>query len=379
VSLPRSRRLLLGVIVAALVLVFVESGSCVFFRLTHDRFALARPEQYVQKPEAFDALRRAYDRELGWTHHYDTPFGERPRAREYGHSLALAFGDSFTHGDEVAHDETWPQALAELLEADVYNFGVGGYGLDQALLRFRQVSPRIQAPLVLIAFELRNIDRVVNRYRPFLLPGTGIALPKPRFVLRGGRLELLPNPVTTAEGLDRLADPAFVESMGEQDYWYSVARGPRLSFPYTRLLFDRSIWSQALAARSFRGEVAPRPDENLWQVAGPRALYLAILDAFVAEVTGLGSRPVLVLLPGFHAFHHLRRSSPVVGLDEVLSHCGSRGYTCFDGLTALVNDPQGRKADVFFRPGGHTSPAANRLVAASLAEFLRRRGLADRR
>lgn len=378
-SPPRSRRLLLGVIVAALVLAVMESASYVFFRLARERFALAQPEQYVQRPEAVDALRRAYDRELGWTHHYDTPFGERPRPREYGHSLAMAFGDSFTHGDEVAHDETWPQALADLLEADVYNLAVGGYGLDQALLRFRQLPPRIQAPLVLIAFELRNIDRVVNRYRPFLLPGTGIALPKPRFVLRGGRLELRPNPVTTADGLERLADPAFVESMGEEDYWYSVARGPRLSFPYTRLLFDRSIWSQALAARSFLGEVAPRPDEDLWLVDGPRALYLAILDAFVAEVAKRGSRPVVVVLPGFHAFHHLRRKSPLVGLEQVMSHCEGRGYTCFDGLTALVNDPEGRKVDVFFRPGGHTSPAANRLIATSLAEFLRRRGFADRR
>lgn len=378
-SPPRSRRLLFGVIVAGIVLAVVESGSCAFLRLTHERFALAQPEQYVQKRQAIPELRRAYDTELGWTHHYDTPFGERPRPREYGHPIALAFGDSFTHGDEVAHDETWPQALADQLGADVYNFGVGGYGADQALLRFRQVVKGLRAPVMLLAFELRNIDRVVNRYRPFLLPATGIALPKPRFVLRGGRLELLPNPVTTSEGLDRLADPAFVEGMGGDDYWYSVARGPRLSFPYTRLLFDRSIWSQALAARSFRGEVAPRPDEDLWQVAGPRSLYLAILDAFVTEVTSAGSRPVLVVLPGFHAFHHLRRSSPVVGLDEVLKHCGRRDYACFDALTALVKDPEGRKADVFFRPGGHTSPTANRLIANSLAEFLRRRGLATPR
>lgn len=373
---PQGRRRLLGAIMVAIVLGLVESGSCAFFRLNQDRFILVRPEQYVQKTEALDGLRRSYDRELGWKHHYATPFGERARPHEYGHPVALAFGDSFTHGDEVNDDETWPQALADQFRADVYNFGVGGYGADQALLRFRQVARNVKAPVMLFAFELNNIARVVNRYRPFLLPTTGIALSKPRFILERGGLKLLPNPVERLEDLSRLTDPAFVESLGEDDYWYAVARGPSLSFPYTRLLFNRSIWRQAFAERSFRGEVAPRPDEDVWPVSEPRALYLAILDAFVAEATALGSRPVLVVLPGFPAFHHLRRSRPVEGLTAVLSHCRSRGYVCFDGLAPLVGDPQGRKADVFFRPGGHTSPVANQLIARALSEFLRREGLA---
>jgi lysophospholipase L1-like esterase len=351
----------------------VEAASYAFFTLARDRFATVLPEQYVLKREALPGLLHGYDAELGWTQHYATPYGERPRPRTFGRALGLALGDSFTHGDEVEHAETWPQALAETAQADVYNLGVGGYGADQSLLQLRRLPKDVPGPVLLFGFELRNVDRVVNVYRPFLLPTTGIPLPKPRFALQGGALRLLPNPAPDKAALERLLDPAFVARIGADDYWYSSARNPRFSFPYTRLLFDTSVWRQALGSRDLRGEVAARPEEDLWRVAEPRALYLALLDAIVAEAAARGYRPVLVLLPSFHAFHHLRRNQPVAGRTAVLQHCAAKGYACFDALGLLVDDPARRKADVLFRPGGHTSAEANRAIGAALAASLQRR------
>ena len=47
------------------------------------------------------------------------------------------FGDSFTHCDDVKNNETW-QAIMESYDSniEVINFGVGGFGLDQAYLRY---------------------------------------------------------------------------------------------------------------------------------------------------------------------------------------------------------------------------------------------------
>src|ERR1041384_48040 len=47
----------------------------------------------------------------------------------------LAVGDSFTFGDEVADDETWPAHLEKLLQQRVLNGGVFAYGIDQMVLR----------------------------------------------------------------------------------------------------------------------------------------------------------------------------------------------------------------------------------------------------
>ena len=50
-------------------------------------------------------------------------------------SVILAVGDSFTFGDEVKDDETWPAHLQQLLGRRVLNAGVSGYGFDQIVLR----------------------------------------------------------------------------------------------------------------------------------------------------------------------------------------------------------------------------------------------------
>src|SRR5262245_5312857 len=50
----------------------------------------------------------------------------------------LAVGDSFTFGQQVANDETWPACLERKLKKGVANGGVPGYGTAQALERAKR-------------------------------------------------------------------------------------------------------------------------------------------------------------------------------------------------------------------------------------------------
>ena len=98
-----------------------------------------------------------YDELLGWTFRPNSVrqegtftingAGIRSR-REYDlvpppDTLRIAlFGDSFVAGDDVADDEVWGAQLERLLldagiRNEVLNFGVGAYGMGQALLRWR--------------------------------------------------------------------------------------------------------------------------------------------------------------------------------------------------------------------------------------------------
>lgn len=96
---------------------------------------------------------QSFDPELGWTNQpgrasvLPIVIGEQGArgGRDYPPEpaegvLRLAyFGTSFVFGSEVADEETWCAQLEELdprLEA--LNFGVGGYGTGQALLRMRR-------------------------------------------------------------------------------------------------------------------------------------------------------------------------------------------------------------------------------------------------
>src|SRR5512138_1388260 len=93
---PR-QRLLLALLTTILVLAAIELVSAIFFRLARDRFAFATPEQYVLDAARLEIAARPFDAELGWVSQYPTPFGERPRQREWGRPLLMTFGDSHTH------------------------------------------------------------------------------------------------------------------------------------------------------------------------------------------------------------------------------------------------------------------------------------------
>jgi hypothetical protein len=115
------------------------------------------------------------------------------------------YGDSFTFGADVAHEEAWPNRLAERLGCRVSNFGVGGYGSDQALLRF-ELNETNRAPVVVLGHLTENILRNVNQLRGLLYAGSRWGL-KPRWIVGAdGRLELVPIPTGSLSELSRVIE-----------------------------------------------------------------------------------------------------------------------------------------------------------------------------
>ncbi len=58
----------------------------------------------------------------------------------------LAVGDSYTYGEEVNDDQTWPAYLQRLTGRRVLNGGVTGYGFDQTVLRAEQLADKLSPP-----------------------------------------------------------------------------------------------------------------------------------------------------------------------------------------------------------------------------------------
>ena len=48
------------------------------------------------------------------------------------------YGDSYTYATDVSHEDAWSNILSKMVGGRVANFGVGGYGTDQAYLRFNR-------------------------------------------------------------------------------------------------------------------------------------------------------------------------------------------------------------------------------------------------
>ena len=135
-------------------------------------------------------------------------FGPLPREKSDGIRRILAIGCSFTRGDEVADEETWPAQIdRDRADLEIANMGVGGYGMDQALLRLRREGWKVEPDEVWLGFMPWAAPRLTNMYRPALRRWTNSPAFKPRFALaESGDLQLIENPARTlAEAAELLS------------------------------------------------------------------------------------------------------------------------------------------------------------------------------
>jgi len=268
------------------------------------------------------------------------------------------FGDSYTHGSDVSNEDTW-QAQMERLGSnlEVLNFGVGGYGLDQAYLRYMNDGRQYGSHIVFLGYMSENLLRNVNCFRPFYVPQTGVPLAKPRFVLENEELVLVPNPMQTLDDYGRLRSRPrkTLSAIGADDYFYQA--GLKSS------IFDVSATFRLVKLTMFH--LKPLPGDSVVSVNGydeeSEAFRVTrkIFDDFHKMAVEDGAVPVILFLPNkgdvsrFRSHHDKRYSS-------LLSYFDSVGYEYIDVMDAFGD---ARTDDLFI---GHYSPVATELIAKYL-------------
>lgn len=331
------------------------------------------------------AQRRSYmvpDPELGWVvapkrnkRGYRSNRDAIRADREYAPSpppgvLRLAaFGDSFTHASDVANPMTWEARLEALdPKIEMLNFGVPGYGPDQAFLRYQREGRRFHPHVVLIGFMSENVGRVVNTFRPFYFPNSGMAFGKPRFELAGDGLRLVPNPLPSPEAYRRvLADPEReLPRVGEHDYYYQRrSRRSGLDFlPSVRLAwvlrerFDQPIERDGVY----------NPRSEAFEVS------LRVVETFYRQVLDDGALPVVVVFPQRRDLRAKSEGEPPV-YAPLLAAFRERGLLTLDLMGAFDRyDPQHTMVRTKFI---HYPPEGNEWVARYLADWLRENRLAS--
>ena len=277
-----------------------------------------------------------------------------------------AFGDSFTHGDEVRNEETWQEILMQAHPAvEAMNFGVGAYGLDQAFLRYQHDGADYGAHVVLIGFMPENLFRHVNVYRPFYVPNSGLALAKPRYVLDGGRLVLVENPMRDLAGYrERLAHPEReLARLGAHDLFFQVRpHEGAFDLPLVRVLksvrWAWADWRLGVSGGSYdtRGE--------------PFQVTAAIVEAFAATVSRNGSLPIVVVYPRRRDVERFQRDGSR-HYAALIDHCRTRGIRVIDLVESLGSG--GARLDALV--SRHYTAAGNRVVADAIWRYLEREGL----
>jgi hypothetical protein len=340
---------------------------------------------------------RSFDPDLGWcrrpgergtevTDRGRTSFeiddrGCRRNPGFTGEPAAVAcFGDSYTFCRLVDDDQTWPSHLSRMLGVNAANYGVGNYGLDQALLRLERELPGLESRVVVMGVVPETIARVHSYWKHYFEYGNVLAF-KPRFTQEADGLRLHPSAVRT---------PADYATYGQRlagikaldPFYRGKFRPDVLRFPYLPKFVRRArrhvpvlahLTAGWLRGPGHRDEAVRAAfgvvlrDNARWTAllyADPhaRALMRALIERFAAVCRAACKEPVLLFIPqlvdlerrdGARAHHGLvaevSATLPVVDLTE-----------------RFRSDPDRAGLFAYGRLGPHCSDRGNAVVAGQL-------------
>lgn len=323
----------------------------------------------VQKASG-DLSYLVYDERLGWTvgrnrHGGDGMYlssAEGLRARRQGAVLGgpkdkprvALVGDSYTFAERVTFEDSWGSVLetSSGLNAQILNFGVGGYGVDQAYLRFKKDVLAWNPDVVIFAFPMHDLYRTTTVY-PFInWPDWGIPFSKPRLHRRHGALQALNVPTIPPQamfGMRSISDLPFLEfDTGYlKHHWeWSVTDVSYI----TRWLFSY-----------FPRRASQPPAASADEVVG---LNGAILRAFIQSANESGITPLVVFFPSRPELPRLIRGETT----EWHRLRQRLGVPLLDTTPCLIEIGYN---DAFVPADPHYSPRGNAAVARCIGRVLR--------
>jgi hypothetical protein len=307
----------------------------------------------------------AYDPDLGWAPRRSArSAGDRyrvetggirrdadvPLAPPPGVLRVALFGDSFTFGDEVPLDETWGAFLERGLAsrgvaAEVLNFGVNAYGMDQAYLRWQRDGRRYRPQVVVYGFQPENALRNLNVFRSLYFAGSEVPLSKPRFVLRDGALATVNVPTVPPGDLAGVLAALDAESLLEHERyggWY-----------------EERWWRRSKVVALLEALGAQRTSGALSLDAEARDLAERLVAAFADDVAASGAAFLVV---------HLPRKADAIALRDGEDLWYDALLRALDGSHTVVDPFVGVRGPVetLFAERGHYAAGLNRAVGEAL-------------
>ena len=252
------------------------------------------------------------------------------------HVCVSAYGDSFTWGDDVGPEHAYANALADRLGCRVANFGVGGYGTDQALLRYMHNSDD-RAPVVVLGHFSENIVRNVNQLRDFYASGRfGF---KPRFIRdSSGDLQLVPLPLLSSD--EYLSVHRHTEELLPHEYFAPGRAGAPavLGFPYT-LTVVRAFFHYRIQAR-LRGQPSYAAFYDVNHPSGGLHVTTGIIAEFLKVAEQRSQQALVMIIPDIKDLETLRggKGAAYDALLDQLTRSGIKPIDAGRGMLALVGD-----------------------------------------
>ncbi|MGH9196462.1 MAG: hypothetical protein ACRD1T_12055, partial [Acidimicrobiia bacterium] len=375
--LSRRKTALFTVVMFLGVWAFIETAGYVFLQAAQTRFNIfygLRPPTDAEL-DLFAAI--AFHPVLGW---------DLPKLVERGHHderishpyttttryKTKAFGDSFTQGGPD-HDGTYEYFVEEQTGWQYLNYGVSGYGPDQALLKYQ--ANVVKTDFTTLGILDENIGRVVNRLRGFYTFQESFRS-KPRYIVQtDGSVVLLPNPIQDPRDLRKLQDRDYVEELRKQDYWSTYHE--RLNAPYdlrwpvSSVILPHFDFFAGQTIRLIRHAIHPSYETHLWRSryyhlyeTGSEGIKILrhIVDEFAAIAQSRGEVPIVLVFPAITTMDVLSEYGRKV-YQPLVDHLTTQGVEFIDFGDVFLRE---RAYNEFYRDEGHFNATGNRIVAREI-------------
>ncbi|MGI9333507.1 MAG: SGNH/GDSL hydrolase family protein [Gammaproteobacteria bacterium] len=373
-----------GILILLLVL-FIEAASLGALLIMRTRVPwLVYSPTWRFDEDVFNEYRRIRDPVLGWPSResfgsgvYDLS-GARPNPSfpNPGGECVSIYGDSFAYGADVGHEHAWSHVLSRSLGCRVANFGVGGYGTDQAFLRFRD-NRADQAPVTILGYFVNDISRNVNQFRQLITgrarhfrKGPGL---KPRFVLQDGNLEFSALPDMSFADYTRLVDDPGAYLKHEFYLPGSRYGAVYMKAPFARavgsLLINKSLWARLGQGGRYSDFFEPNHDSNALEVT------VEIIDVFMQQCRVRTKQCFVVIIPSKATFEQFGKTRTLAN-QPLLSHLDERGIGYLHLAPGLSNLLDKREfASIESAGGGHFNTEGYGMMASLIYEYIQSRSL----
>ena len=297
--------------------------------------------------------RSVYDEKLGWKARSDV-HDRFFNTGQYGIRLAnrvdrpvpqgaiLASGDSFTFGEEVDDDESWPADLEAITGTPVINAATGAWGTDQIVMRAEEMLEIAHPKVLVLGYFWPDMER------------TELAImsggQKPYYTIEAGELVLHNVPVPRFTGVD--------QELG----WARSVLGYSFAFTWFAQRFGLQGWLY----RGFTKTKRATPEGTGQQIT------CLLMKRLKQRTQAVPIRLVLVMQYGFSDF-----AGPQPAAAIAVLNCGrDLGFDQIDTWAPLAeiraSDPARFQALFRFHQtvAGHMSALGNWVVATVIAERL---------
>jgi|UPI0004910781 hypothetical protein len=331
----QSRNLKLFVALFFLMLLFVELVCFGFYKLNPGAIF-----DWRYYPSAFDHTKRS-NLPFGWTSPEGLP---RPDETKQLPPCARVFGDSFTYGEEVYPKDAWPNLASQELGCRIENYGVGGFGTDQAYILYQ--STQSNTPIVILGIYSEMLRR--NLAASWLFYGMQKDRPlKPYFKL------------TQQGNLEQITWPANDSTEEYRNYHRhdSFFKSYDMEFPYFWHM-SKTIFYHLKTRLENKGVFFDKH-------AAALPLQLALLDAFKAQANARGSEMVLVFYPSILEL----TKNDLSYRSQMNAYKAKYPQACVIDVGPALLDAV-KKGTVVAAQSLHYSPSGNAIVATEVVKGL---------